>query len=122
MEKSSNSPPVSSRETKDNSKNDNQNSVSKCNEGPIRRLFTKIKYNSAVSRECGESELIRIIRNIKQHQDIHKSRKKSANNSGLASIENEHSQIKKQLSKFYKKGNKSQFLEKEKSKKKKNYK
>ena len=119
LEKSSNSPPVSSRETKGNSKNDNENSISKCNEGPIRRLFTKIKYNSAVSRECGESELIRIIRNIKQHQDIHKSRKKSANNSGLASIENEHSQIKKQLSKFYKKREiNPSFLEKEKSKEK----
>ena len=118
-EKASNSPPASSRETKCNSKNDNENSISKCNEGPIRRLFAKIKYNSAVSRECGESELIRIIRNIKQHQDIHKSRKKSANNSGLASIENEHSQIKKQLGKFYKKREINRnYLEKEKSKEK----
>ena len=115
-DKPSNSP-ISSRETKSNSNNDN--SVSKYNEGPIRRLFTKIKYNSSVNKECGESELIRIIKNIKHHQDIHKSRKKSANNSGIASIENEHSQIKKKLNKFYKKREISQkYLEKEKEKEK----
>ena len=77
--------------------------MNKYNEGPIRRIFTKIKYNSSISKECGESELIRIIRNIRQHQEIKKSRKKSANNSALGAIEKDHSQIKKKLSRFYKK-------------------
>ena len=86
-----------------NSKLKNEDSVNKYNEGPIKRIFTKIKYNSSVNKECGESELIRIIRNIRQHQDIKKSRKKSASNSGLGSIDNEHSKIKKKLSRFYKK-------------------
>ena len=115
-EKPSKSPEYS-RDAKSNSRNDN--SVSKYIEGPVRRLFTKIKYNSSVSRECGESELIRIIKNIKQHQDIKKSRKKSANNSGMTSIENEHSQIKKKLNKFYKKREiNSSYLEKKKEKEK----
>ena len=87
----------------DNSNSRNEDSVNKNNEGPIKRIFTKIKYNSSVNKECGESELIRIIRNLKQHQEIKKSRKKSASNSGLPSIENEHSKIKKNISRFYKK-------------------
>ena len=117
-DKPSKTPICSSRETKSNSNNDN--SVNKYNAGPIKRIFTKIKYNSSVNKECGESELIRIIRNIRQHQDIKKSRKKSANNSGMASIENEHSNIKKKLSKFYKKreiNKKASEEEKEKVKK-----
>ena len=117
-DKPSKTPICSSRETKSNSNNDN--SVNKYNAGPIKRIFTKIKYKSSVNKECGESELIRIIRNIRQHQDIKKSRKKSANNSGMASIENEHSNIKKKLSKFYKKreiNKKASEEEKEKVKK-----
>ena len=110
--------PIPSREAKSNSKKDN--SVNKYNAGPIRRIFTKIKYNSSINKECGESELIRIIRNIRQYQDIKKSRKKSANNSGMVSIENEHSNIKKKLNKFYKKreiNKKASEEEKEKIKK-----
>ena len=80
-----------------------EKSINKYNEGPIRRLFTKIKYNNSFNKECGETELIRIIRNIRQNKEIKSSRKNSANNSGKNSIEKDHSQIKKQLSHFYKK-------------------
>ena len=108
--------PLSSRNNEEpNLKNDN--AVNKFNEGPIRRIFTKIKYNSSVNKECGESELIRIIRNIRQHQEIKKSRKKSAHNSGIVSIDNDNENVKKKIRKFYKKReiNKSN-LEKEKEK------
>lgn len=48
----------------------------KNNEGPIRQLFTKLKkYNSQVN-ECGDSEIVKIIKNIRQHQEIKNSRKK----------------------------------------------
>ena len=109
---------LSSKEDNSNSRNDN--SFNKYNNGAMRRLFKKIKYNSSVEKECGESELIRIIRNIRQHQEIKKSRKKSASNLWKEGIEtdNEKSQIKKKLSKYYKKReiNKN-YLEKEKNKK-----
>ena len=110
---------ISSKEDNSNSRNDN--SVNKYNAGPMKRIFKKIKYNSSVNKECGESELIRIIRNIRQHQEIIKSRKKSVNNSGKERVEStdkEQSQIKKKLSKYYKKReiNKN-YLEKEKNKK-----
>ena len=94
-----------------------ENSINKYNEGPIKRIFTKIKYNSSVNKECGESELIRIIRNIRQHQEINRSRKKSANNTGLESVEKDHSQIKKKLSShFYKKREINKNIEQEKNK------
>ena len=91
--------PCSARDIVSNSKNDFSSNKNQVNDKPIRRLFTKIKkYNSSANYKCGDSELIKIIKNIRQYQ-IKKSRKKSANNSGLSSIENEHIEIKKQLSK-----------------------
>ena len=86
--------PSSSREIP--SKNDN--SINKLNNEPIKRIFTKIKYNSSAIKECGESELIRIIRNIRQHQENKKSKKKNSR-SGMGSIDNEHMNIKRKLSK-----------------------
>ena len=75
----------------------NDNSVNKVNNEPIKRVYTKIKYNSSIgNNDCGESDLIRIIRNIRQHQENKKSRKKSAK-SGMASIDNEHINIKRKL-------------------------
>ena len=66
---------------------------------PTGELFSKIKnYNSSGNFNCGESEIIKIIKNIKQYQ-FKKSRKKSANNLGITSVENEHFEIKKNLRK-----------------------
>ena len=91
--------PFSSRDIISNSKNDVSSIQKKNNEGPIRQLFTKLKkYNSQVN-ECGDSEIVKIIKNIRQHQEIKNSRKKSANFSGVASIEKENFEIKRQLSK-----------------------
>jgi hypothetical protein len=71
--------PFSSRDIISNSKNDISSNQKKNNEGPIRQLFTKLKkYNSQVN-ECGDSELVKIIKNIRQYQDTKNSRKKSAN-------------------------------------------
>ena len=91
--------PISSRDIISNSKNDISSNQKKNNEGPIRQLFTKLKkYNSQVN-ECGDSEIVKIIKNIRQYQDTKNSRKKSANFSGAASIEKENFEIKRQLSK-----------------------
>ena len=64
-------------------------------------LVSKIKrYNSSLEKE-GESELIRVIRNIRQYKDIKKSRKKSVSNIGIISIgdDNEPFRFKKNLCK-----------------------
>ena len=64
-------------------------------------LVSKIKrYNSSLEKE-EQSELIRVIRNIRQYQDNKRSRKKSVCNSGVISIEDDIEPLKarKNLSK-----------------------
>ena len=68
--------PFSSRNIITKSKNDISSNQKKNNEGPIRQLFTKLKkYNSQIN-ECGDSDLVKIIKNIRQYQDTKNSRKK----------------------------------------------
>ena len=92
-----NSPsPLNSKENQINIKLQENVSSSNKNE-----LISKIKrYNSSLEKE-GESELIRVIRNIRQYNDIKRSRKKSVSNSGFISIgdDNDSFRFKKNLCK-----------------------
>ena len=103
LNKNKNSPsPSNSKENQINIKlqenisPSNRNNVDNKNE-----LISKIKrYNNSLEKD-GESELIRVIRNIRQYKDIKRSRKKSVNNSGIISIgdDSDPTRFKKNLCK-----------------------